>query len=56
MTGTSFAFEHSVHFLSEQRTELYGWYDLGVAQLKNVMNAENTLRGQSCSGIERCGA
>ena len=53
---TSFALEHLVHFFSEQRTESYKSTVTGVAQLKNVLSAENTLTGQTCSVPGRCGA
>lgn len=38
-----FALECIVHFLNEQRTELYEKYCSGVAQMKNVLGAKNTL-------------
>lgn len=47
--------EYTVHFISEQQTELYNSTVKGVAQLKNVLGTKNTLQWQTCSGLERCG-
>lgn len=52
----AYALEYTVHFLGEQRTELYGKYCLGVAQLKNVLGAKNNLQRRALPGLERCGA
>lgn len=46
----------TVHFLSEQRTELYRKYRSGVAQLKNVLDAKNGLQRRALPGLGRCGA
>lgn len=53
---TTFALEHTVHFISEQRTEQYKRYRSGVAQLKNVLGAKNDLQDQTCFGLGRRGA
>ena len=55
MTRT-FALECTVHFLNEQRTELYKRYSSGVAQLKNVLGAKNTFQSQALPALERCAA
>ncbi len=52
----TYALECPVHFLSEQRSELYRRYCSGVAQLKNVLGAKNSFQGRTCFGLERCGA
>jgi len=52
----SFALEYSVHFLGEQRTELYGKYCSGVAELKNVLSAKSSLQRWALPGLESCGA
>ena len=48
-----FALEHTVHFLSEQRTEPYKSTVKGVAQLKSVLCVKNDLQDQTCSGLGR---
>lgn len=52
----TYALEYSVHFLSEQRIELYEEYCSGVAQLKNGLSAENDLQRRALPGLGRCGA
>lgn len=54
--NTTFALEYPVHFLSEQRSELYEWYCSGVAQLKNVMGTKNGSQSRALPGLERRGA
>ena len=38
------AFECTVIFLAEKRTELYEWYYSGVSQVKIWLGAENSRR------------
>lgn len=52
----TFALEHLVHFLSEERTEPYKQYGEGAPQLKNVLGAKNSLQRRALPGLERCGA
>jgi len=54
--NTTSALECPVHFLSEQRTELYKWYCSGVAQLKNVLGAKKSLESWALPSLERTGA
>ncbi len=54
--STTSALECTVHFLSEQQTELYKRYYSGVAQLKNVLGAKNGLQSLALSGLESRGA
>ena len=56
MSITAYALGYAVHFLSEQRTELYEKYCSGVAQLKNVLNPKSGLQGRALLGLERRGA
>ncbi len=52
----TYAIECTVHFLSEQRTELYEQYCSGVAQMKNVMCIKNALQRWALPNLERRGA
>ena len=56
MVFMTFAIECTVHFLREQRTELYKQYCSGVAQIKNVLGVKNTLQSWAFLNLERCGA
>ncbi|HSX27214.1 MAG TPA: hypothetical protein VLG25_00345 [Patescibacteria group bacterium] len=49
----TFALVHSVHFLSEERTELYKEYCEGVPRLKNVLGAKNVLQSWALPSLER---
>lgn len=55
MIDMTYSLEYPVHFLSEQRIELYKRYYSRVAELKNVLGAKSTLQGQTCFGLGRCG-
>jgi hypothetical protein len=51
----TYTLECLVHFIDEQRTELYKSYCSGVAQVKNVLGAKNTFTRQALLDLERCG-
>lgn len=50
------AIEHTVHFISEKRTELYQEYCERVSELKNVLCAKSSFKRQALPDLERSGA
>ena len=52
----AFALKCRTIFLGEQKSKAYKRYAARAAQPKIFLCAKNNFQGQTCFGLERCGA